>query len=125
MVELVTNKDRQHVQQHVTASVLTIIHVTTNLPTHIPKGLITNHQMEDNLETHLVEVHLEEICRKSNPSIHLLDLLDGQHLIHVCLYHHGINHLLCNLFQNQPPSYHTGSYNTQLMSKTLIQMCTS
>ncbi len=54
------------------------------------------------------------------PSIHLLDLLDCQHLIHICLYHHGINHMLCNLFQSQPPSCHIGSYNTQPMSKTLI-----
>jgi hypothetical protein len=49
--------------------------------------------MEDNLEIHLEEVHLEEIHRESHPSIHLLDLLDDQHLIHICLYHHGINHL--------------------------------
>jgi hypothetical protein len=46
------------------------------------KVFITNHQIEDNLE-----IHLEEIHRESHPSIHLLDLLDGQHLIHICLYH--------------------------------------
>ncbi len=49
------------------------------------KVLITNHQMEDNLEIHLEEVHLEKIHQESHPSIHLLDLLDDQHLIHVCL----------------------------------------
>jgi hypothetical protein len=53
--------------------------------------------MEDNLEIHLEEVHLEEIHLKeihqeSHLSIHMLDLMDGQHLTHTCLYHHGINH---------------------------------
>jgi hypothetical protein len=43
--------------------------------------------MEDNLE----EVHLEEICMEDHHSIHLLDHLDGSHLTHKCLYHHGIN----------------------------------
>jgi len=80
--------------------------------------------MECNLEIHLEEVFLEEIRKESHLSIHTLDLLDGQHLICVCLYHHGINRLLCNMFLNQPPSCHIGSYNTQLMSKILIQMLT-
>jgi hypothetical protein len=30
--------------------------------------------------------------------------LDGQHLTHVCSYHHGIHYLLHNLYQNQQPS---------------------
>jgi hypothetical protein len=33
--------------------------------------------MEDNMEIHLEEIHLEEILQESHPSIHLLDLLDG------------------------------------------------
>jgi hypothetical protein len=53
------------------------------------KVIFTNHQMEDNLETHL-EVHLEEIHFEDHLLIHMLDLLDGQHLTHTCLYHHGI-----------------------------------
>jgi hypothetical protein len=43
------------------------------------------------------EVHPKEIRLESHLLIHLLDLLDGQHLTRTCLYHHGINHLLCNL----------------------------
>jgi hypothetical protein len=42
-----------------------------------PKVLLTNHRMEDNLETHLEEVHLEEIHLEDHHSIHLLDLMDG------------------------------------------------
>ncbi len=53
--------------------------------------------MEDNLEIHMEEVHLEEIRLEDHLLIHLLDLLDGQHLTHKCLYQHGIDHLLCNL----------------------------
>jgi hypothetical protein len=62
--------------------------------------LLTNHQKEDNLETHLDEVHPKEILLKDHHSIHLLDQMDGQHLAHACSYHHGINHLLCDLYQN-------------------------
>jgi hypothetical protein len=36
--------------------------------------------MEDNMEIHLKEVHLEEICLMDHHSIHLLDHFDGQHL---------------------------------------------
>ncbi len=54
--------------------------------------LIINHQMKDNLKTHLEEVYPEEIRMESQLLIHLLDLLDGQHLTYACLYHHGINH---------------------------------
>jgi hypothetical protein len=64
------------------------------------KVMLTNHRMEDNLEIHLKEVHPEEICLEDHLLIHLLDLLDGQHLTCTCLYHHGINHMLCNLYQN-------------------------
>ncbi len=56
--------------------------------------------MEHNLEIHLEEIHLEEIRLESHYLIHMLDLLDGQHLTHTYSYHHGINHLLCNLCQN-------------------------
>jgi hypothetical protein len=62
--------------------------------------LFTNHQMEDNLKTHLEEVHLEEIHLEDHHSIHMLDHSDGQDLTHACLYHHGINNLLYNMYQN-------------------------
>jgi hypothetical protein len=42
-----------------------------------PKALLTNHQMEDDLETHLEEVHLEEIRLDNHLSIHLLDFING------------------------------------------------
>ncbi len=100
MVQLVTGKDMQPIQQPITASMLTIVHVTTSLPTYVLKVLITNHRKENNLETHLEEIHPEEIHLENHLLIHLLDLLDGQHLTHACLYHHGINHLLCNMYQN-------------------------
>ncbi len=63
-----------------------------------PKDLINNHRMEDNLEIHLEEFHLEQIRLESHLLIQLLDILDGHHLTHTCLYHHVINHLLCNLY---------------------------
>ncbi len=63
--------------------------------------LFINHQMEDNLEIHLEEVHMEEICPKDHYLIHPLDLMEGQHLTHACLYHHGINNLLYNIYHNQ------------------------
>jgi hypothetical protein len=63
-----------------------------------PKVLFTNHGMEDNLKTHPEEVHLKEIFLEDHLLIHLLDLMDGQHLICTCLYHHGINHMLCNMY---------------------------
>jgi hypothetical protein len=81
--------------------------------------------MEDNLEIHLEEVHPEGVCLESHLLIYMLDLLDGQHLTWACSYHHGINHLLCSLYQNQQLSCHTRSYNIQFMSKTLILMFTS
>jgi hypothetical protein len=42
MVQLVTSKDRQPIQQHVITSVPTTIQVTTNLLTYVPK--CSNHQ---------------------------------------------------------------------------------
>jgi hypothetical protein len=74
--------------------------------------------MEDNLE----EIHPEEIHLEDHLLIHMVNLLDGQHLTHAYLYHHGINHLLCNLYQNQQLNFHTRSYNIQFMSKTLMMM---
>ncbi len=60
--------------------------------------LLTNHWMEDNLETHLEEVHSKKNLLEDHLLIHLLDLMDVQHLTHIWSYHHGINHLLCNLY---------------------------
>ncbi len=60
--------------------------------------------MEDNLKIHMEEIHLEEIHLKDHHSIHMSYHLDGQHLTHVCSYHHGIHYLLHNLYQNQQPS---------------------
>jgi hypothetical protein len=77
-----------------------------------PEVLLSNHKMEGNLETHLEEVHPEEIRLESHMLIHMLDILDGEHLARTCSYQHGINHLLCNLCQNQQPNCHTKSYNT-------------
>ncbi len=62
--------------------------------------MLINHQMEDNLEIHLEEVHPDEIHLEEHPLIYMLDHSNGQHLTHACLYHHDINHLLCNLYQN-------------------------
>jgi len=42
-----------------------------------PKVLLTNHWMEDNLETHLEEVDPEEIRLENHLSFHSLDLIDG------------------------------------------------
>jgi hypothetical protein len=64
--------------------------------------------LEINLETHLEEVHLKEIYLEDHHLIHFLDRSNGQHLTHTCLYHHGINNLLYNLYQNQQTSCHTG-----------------
>jgi hypothetical protein len=38
MVQLVTNMDRQHVQQPITAPIPAIVQVITSLPTYVPKG---------------------------------------------------------------------------------------
>jgi len=55
---------------------LTTIHVTTSLPTHIPKG--SYHKPPDGRQPKDSprSVHLEEIHSENHPSIHLLDLLD-------------------------------------------------
>jgi hypothetical protein len=89
----VANKHKQPIQKLIIALVPTTRQVTTSLPTYIPRGSNTNHWMEDNLEIHLNKVHLEGIRLKNQLSIHMLDLLDGQHLTCACSYHHGINHL--------------------------------
>jgi hypothetical protein len=44
--------------------------------------LVEDHQEED----HLIETHLED-----HRMIHLLDFMDGEHLIQGCSCHHGIN----------------------------------
>jgi hypothetical protein len=77
MVQLMTSMDTQQVQQPVIAPIPTIIQVTTSLSTYVPRGYTTNHWMEDNLETHLEEVHMEEIRLENHLLIHLLDLMDG------------------------------------------------
>ncbi len=38
MVQPMTSKDKQHVQQPIIAPIPTIIHVITNLPTYVPRG---------------------------------------------------------------------------------------
>jgi hypothetical protein len=38
VVQPVTNKDRQYVQQKIITAIPTIEHVNTNLPTHVPRG---------------------------------------------------------------------------------------
>ncbi len=64
------------------------------------KVLLTNHRMKNNLEIHLKEVYSKKIYLEDHHSIHLLDHSNGQHLIHAYLYHHDINNLLYNLYQN-------------------------
>jgi hypothetical protein len=45
MVQPIASKDRQHVQQRIIAPILTIIYVTTSLPTYVRKG--STHQPLD------------------------------------------------------------------------------
>jgi hypothetical protein len=40
MVQPIANMDKQHVQQPITTQVPTIVQVTTNLPTYVPKGFV-------------------------------------------------------------------------------------
>jgi hypothetical protein len=42
-----------------------------------PKVLLTNHRMEDNLETQLKKIHPKEVYLENHLSIHLLDFMDG------------------------------------------------
>ncbi len=75
----------------------TIIHVTTSLPTYIPKCYDdqppNGGQLGDSPKGS---------WPKGNPpwkspfNPHVASF-GCQHLICVCLYHHGINHMLCNL----------------------------
>jgi hypothetical protein len=41
--------------------------------------------MEDNSEIHLKEVHSKDIRLEDHHLIHMLDLMDAQHLTHACL----------------------------------------
>ncbi len=45
MVQLITNRDRRPVQQHVTTPIPTIVQVNTSLPTHVFRGF--THQPSD------------------------------------------------------------------------------
>ncbi len=125
VVQLVTSKERQLVQQLVIAPIPTIVQVTTNLLTYVPRG--SAHQPLDGgqLGNSLGGSSRRGDLPREPPFNPLLDLMDGQRLIRTCSYHHGLNHLLCNLYQNYQPCCHIGSYNIQPMSKTLIQMLIS
>jgi hypothetical protein len=92
MVQLVINRDTQPI----IAPIPIIVHVTTSLPTYVPRGSI-HQQLGDSLGRSSPRGDM----LGGPPLIHMLDLLDGHHLTHTCLYHHGINHLLCNVYQNQ------------------------
>jgi hypothetical protein len=87
------------------------VQVTNNLPTYAPRGFVhqppNGGQFGDSSRGSLSGINLLEEP-PFNPHVRFMD---GQHLICACLYHHGINHLLCNLHQNQQPNYHIGSYN--------------
>jgi hypothetical protein len=99
--------DRQLVQQFVIASMLTTTHVNTNLPNYIPRGF--DHQPPNGGQPRdsLGGSSPKGVRLGEPPFNRMLDLLDGQHLTCACSYHHGINRLLCNLYQNQQQSCHT------------------
>jgi hypothetical protein len=61
--------------------------------------------MEDRQEEeHMIETHLED-----HHLIHMLDFMDGKHLIQGYSCHHGINQLQFDL--NHPINCHIRSFN--------------
>ncbi len=78
----------------------TIVQVITSLPTFVPKS--STHQPLDGGQ-------FGDSPRGSSPKGDLLKKppfnphvgsFGGQHLTCTCSCHHGINHLLCNMFEN-------------------------
>jgi hypothetical protein len=68
-------------------------------------------------EDHLIETHLEDYHL-----IHLLDFMDGTHLIQGYACHHGINRFQFDL--NQLVNCHIKSFNIPHMLKILILVLT-
>jgi hypothetical protein len=98
---IIISRDKKIVQQQVTVLISTTIQVNTSLPSHVPKGYA--HRPSDGgqqIEIHLKEMHPKEIHLEDHRLIHLLDHSDGQDLTHACLYHHGNNNSLYNIYQN-------------------------
>ncbi len=82
----------------------TTIQITTSLPTHIPKG--SDHQPPNGgqpRDSLGISSHGGDPLKEPpfNPPVGSFGWPTPY--LHM-LYHHGINHLLCNLFQNQPPA---------------------
>jgi hypothetical protein len=82
--------DKPHVHQPIIALVPTYMLIPIYQLMYL-EVLLTDNQMDNKLETHLEEVHPKEIHLEDHHFIHMLDHMDGQHLNHACLYHHGIN----------------------------------
>jgi len=74
---------------------------------------VGNHLEED----HLIKTHLED-----RHLIHMLDFMDGKHLIQGYLCYHGINRFQFN--PNQPINCHIKSFNTPHMWIIMILMLT-
>jgi len=95
-----TIKDKQSIQQLVTTPMPITIHVIANLSTYVPKHF--DHQPLDGGE-------LGDSLRRNSPKGDLpkkppfnppIGYFGWPTPNCTCLYHHGINHLLCNLYQN-------------------------
>jgi hypothetical protein len=97
-----------------------MIQVITSLLTYVPRGYIHQPMDEGQPGNSHGGSSLEGDPPRGPPFNPPIVSFIWLTLDRTCLYHHGINHLLCNLYQNQQPSDHTRSYNTQPMSKTLI-----
>jgi hypothetical protein len=76
----------------------TIVKVTTSLPTYVPKSSIhqpsNGGQPEDSPRRSWPEGDLP----RKPPFNPLARPFGWPTLDHACLYHHGINHMLCNMF---------------------------
>ncbi len=83
------------------------------------KGLIHIHRWVGNCleEDHLIKTHLED-----RHLIHMLDFMDGKHLIQGYFYYHGINQFQFN--PNQPINCHIRSFNIPHMWTIMILMLT-
>jgi hypothetical protein len=85
-----------HVQQTMASALLVKVHVTTELlvygngvPIQQTRGLIHIHSCVENrlkvclMEDRQKEDHLIETCLEDHHLIHMLDFMDGKHLIHI------------------------------------------
>ncbi len=117
MVQLVANRDRPHVHQPNTTLVPTTIHVNTSLPTYVPRGFVhqplNGRQVGDSLGGSSLKGDPPR-GPPFNPPVRSY----GWPALESCMFiPPWYQELLCNLYQNQQPSYHT-----KVISKTLIVM---